>query len=299
MQSRKIVVLAAAIMLALHGAPVLAESDCGERAAFSVGIMPVKKLADGALKFQRPLAINIDGAPNAYHIKGRPFGALDTLCNAGRAISSARGTYEGSTRCGDFLKDVAAARKNGWHGDPRIEWYGLATVDRTRNEPVVQDDGPYEGYFVSTTSFQNTAFDLGDPRRYLDSRTVPFIVLPGRSPFFVRAGVALGNVAFVIDPNSGHEAFAIVGDTGPARALGEGSIALAAAIRGKKIDPQTLTSKQVEALAIAEPIVTIVFPGTHVQPPYVRAQIDTAGAAAAEALGGMDRLRACAASPQS
>ena len=131
-----------------------------------------------------------------------------------------------------------------------------------------------------------------------NSRIVPFIVLPGRSPFFSQAGAALGNVAFVYDPATQREAFAIVGDVGPAKALGEGSIALAAAIKGKEIDPDTLTSEQVRALAISQPIVTIVFPGTKVPAPFDRVQIDAIGAAAAVAFGGMERLRACAANPQ-
>ena len=298
MRSRDVAMLAAALVLALHSTPGSAQSDCTERTAFSIGASSVSRLNGSALKFHRPLAINIDGAPNAYHIKGRPFGALDTLCNAGRAISSVRGTYEGADRCGDFLKDVEAARASGWHADPRIEWYGIATVDQARNEPIVQSEGPHQGYFVSTTSFQDTAFDRGDPRRYLDSRIVPFIVLPARSPFFSQAGAALGNVAFVYDPVTQREAFAMVGDAGPAKALGEGSIALAAAIKGREIDPDTLTSTQVEALAISQPIVTIVFPGTKVQAPFDRVQIDAIGAGAAEAFGGMDRLRACAADPQ-
>ena len=66
--------------------------------------------------------------PTPITSRAAPLGALDTLCNAGRAISSVRGTYEGADRCGDFLKDVAAARASGWHADPRIEWY--QTCDR-------------------------------------------------------------------------------------------------------------------------------------------------------------------------
>ena len=219
----------------------------------------------------------------------------------GKAISSVRGTYEGKKDCGGFLEDVKSAEAAGWHGDPKIDWYGIVTKDAAHNEPVVQSDGTYKGYFVSTTAFENPAFDTGDPRRYLDSRTVPFVVLPRDSHFFSKGdafsdgGAALGNVAFVYDPASQRHAFAIVGDLGPRKALGEGSIALAAALRGKAIDPATLTSKQAAALALSGPIVTVVFPGTKVGAPYDRAQIDDAGAAVAERMGGLDALGLCAA----
>jgi len=297
----------ASVLLALAGStvPALAQTPCNRAPGFAQpvrgGSIAVTRIFVAALKFHSSLEINIDGAPNAYHIKGRPFGALDTLCNAGRAISSARGTYEGMEDCGAFLEDVKAAEAAGWHGDPKIEWYGIATKDAAHNEPVVQSDGPYQGYFVSTTAFENPAFDAGDPRRYLDSRTVPFVVLPRGSHFFSKGdafsdgGAALGNVAFVYDPASQRYAFAIVGDLGPTKALGEGSIALAAALRGKAIDPATLTGKQATALALAGPIVTVVFPGTQVEAPYDNAQIDKAGTAVAERMGGLDSLKLCAA----
>jgi hypothetical protein len=298
MLSKCVIVLATTLAIVVcAGQQSLAQSSCGAAAAFSHGDAPVIKLRGSALKFSRPLAINMDGAPNAYHINGRPAGALDTLCNAGQAISSEHGTYHGYVNCGQFLEDVKAAQQNGWHGDPRIKWYGIATIDDAHNEPIVQGQGPYKGYFVSTTKFENTAFKEADPRRYLDSRVVPFIVLPGNSAFFSQGGAKLGNVAFVYDPKSQQSVFAIAGDLGPADALGEGSIALAAAIKGKTVDPATLTGKQAKALAIDQPIVTILFSGRMVQPPFDRAQIEAAGAEAAEAFGGLELLKSCAAAP--
>ena len=286
-----------ALVLMALGAVVpqaLAQSDCDEASAFSISDFAVTTLKGSALKFSRPLEINMDGAPNAYHIDGRPAGALDTLCNAGRGISSIHGKYEGSAHCGQFLEDVKAAKQAGWHADPRIEWYGIATVDAAHNEPAVQTEGPFKGYFVSTTRLENTDFKVTDPRRYLDSRIVPFLVIPGKSAFFSQGKVSLGNVAFVYDPKSKRETFAIAGDLGPSQKLGEGSIALAAAIGGKAIDVATLTGKQAKALAIGHDIVTIIFPSITVQKPFDRAQVDAAAAAAADSFGGIEKLRACA-----
>jgi hypothetical protein len=272
---------------------------CAEAFAFShrleKGSATVTRLAGTALKFRSALAINTDGAPNAYHIEGRPAGALNTLCNAGRSISVAYGTYEGYENCDLFLQDVEAARQNGWHGSTKILWHGIVTKDATRHEPVVQASGEYAGYFVSSTALQNKAFKEGDQRRYLDSRAVPFLVLPKRSAFLDEGGARLGDLAFVIDPETQLYTFAVVGDVGPRRKLGEASIALAAAIKGVAIDPKTVTDRTMRKLVVPHDVVTLVFPGSAVAPPYGPAQIAEAGIAAIQRFGGLDRLKQCAA----
>lgn len=274
---------------------------CDEAFAFKhpleKGSAAVTKLAGSALKFRSPLAINTDGAPNAYHIDGRPIGALNTLCNAGRVISLSHGAYEGRENCDRFLADVRAAQRTGWQGNPRIVWHGIVTKDQTRHEPVIQTSGEYTGYFVSSTSLQNKAFKQDDQRRYLDSRVVPFLVLPRRSAFLSQGGAELGDLAFVIDPMSQLYTFAVVGDLGPPAKLGEASIALAAAIKGKHIDPKALTGKEMRKLVVPQQVVTVLFPGTVVKAPYDAAQIADAAASAVESFGGLDRLKQCAAQP--
>lgn len=274
-----------------------AQAACTETLAFrqplDKGSAKVTWLDGAALKFKSALAINTDGAPNAYHIDGRPGGALNTLCNAGRALS-AGGAYEGYEDCDRFLADVKAAQQGGWHGPTRILWHGIVTRDKTRHEPVVQQTGAYAGYFVSATSLQNKAYKESDQRRYLDSRVVPSLVLPKRSAF-QEAGARLGDLAFVIDPQTQLYTFAVVGDLGPRNKLGEASIALAAAIKGVAIDPQTLTGRTMRKLVVPHEVVTLVFPGAAVSAPYGPAQIAEAGIAAIQLFGGLDRLKQCAA----
>lgn len=278
-----------------------AQAACEEVVAFRLplenGTATVTRLGRSALKFRSPLAINTDGAPNAYHIEGRPFGALNTLCNAGRSISSTYGTYAGHENCDRFLSDVKAAQQAGWHGSPKILWHGIVTKDQTRHEPVVQTSGEYAGYFVSATSLGIRAFKADDQRRYLDSRVVPFLVLPRGSAFLSQGGAKLGDLAFVIDPESQRYAFAVVGDIGPRTKLGEASIALAAAIKGVQVDPETLTGKDVRKLVVPQQVVTVLFPGRAVEPPYNAVQITAAGFAAIERFGDFDRLRQCASQP--
>ncbi|MBL9033381.1 MAG: hypothetical protein JNN33_01385 [Rhodospirillaceae bacterium] len=252
------------------------------------------RLMGSALKFRSPLAINTDGAPNAYHIDGRPGGALNTLCNAGRVFST-EGAYDGHQDCDRFLADVKAAQEDGWHGPTRIVWHGIVTRDKTRHEPVVQESGAYAGYFVSATSLQNKAYKETDQRRYLDARVVPFLVLPKRSAFLGDGGARLGDLAFVIDPETQLYTFAVVGDLGPRNKLGEASIALAAAIKGVPIDPRTVTGRTMRKLVVPHDVVTLVFPGAAVAAPYGPAQIAEAGIAAIQRFGGLDRLKQCAA----
>ena len=76
-----------------------------------------------------------------------------------------------------------------------------------------------------------------DPRAYLDSEKVPFIVVPGR---LVRAvpGVVLGCKARATDLRTGKTTDAVVGDIGPNDHLGEVSMATASAL-GIPNDPRT------------------------------------------------------------
>ncbi len=175
---------------------------------------------------------------------------------------------------------------------------GIA-IDRTvlRHEPVVQSTGPYAGYFISATSLQNKAYKESDQRRYLDSRAVPFLVLPKRSAFLGQGGARLGDLAFVMDPKTQRYTFAVVGDLGPKNKLGEASIALAAAIKGVAIDPATVTGNTMRKLVVPQEVVTLVFPGAKVAAPYGPAEIAAAGIDAIGRFGGLDRLKQCAAQP--
>lgn len=150
--------------------------------------------ASGALVYSSGLMIDADGAPNAYGPDGK---GLDHLANAGKPGN----------------------------------WWGVVTRD---GQPVVQGESdPYPGYYVSTTSLEDKQYAATDPRRYVDSGTVPYVVLP---PALLKEA-KLGDFAAVINESNGRVAYAQVADVGPKDKLGEGSIALAAAL-GIKSDPK-------------------------------------------------------------
>lgn len=96
--------------------------------------------------YKSGLAINADGAPNAYGPADTE--PLDYLANAGGPGN----------------------------------WWGIAT-DPTGKPHVQKIYHKQPGYYVSTTAHVNPAFPETNPDRYIDSSTVPFFVLPGGKPF--------------------------------------------------------------------------------------------------------------------
>lgn len=155
---------------------------------------------DGSVIWIAEFTVDADGSPRAYHSKGSPPG-LDYLANAG---------HPGN-------------------------WWGLAC--NSAGVPFVQGKSdPSPGFFVSTTSYKVPGFRHGDPRRELNSEKVPFIVVPGP---LIKAlpGAVLGCWASVQDVRTGQLVEAMVGDVGPAKHLGEGSIASATQL-GLSGDPK-------------------------------------------------------------
>lgn len=107
-------------------------------------------------------------------------------------------------------------------------WYGIAT-DKKGN-PIVQGKAdPFPGMYVSTTAYVHEGFGAGNPRRYLDSEKVPYVVIPGKLRKQV-PGIVLGCLARVTNTQTGETVEAVVGDVGPSNKIGEVSIALADAL---------------------------------------------------------------------
>ncbi len=209
------------------------------------GTVPVASVS-GAVLFEAGLAIDADGAPNAYgpHDKG-----LDLTAHA-------RG---------------------------RKGWAGVLADDRGR--PVLQKRGPYRGYYVSTTSLEDASISSdANPKKYVDARKIPYIVLP--ADVAGRFGIRLGDFAVVTNPKNGRFAYAIYADVGPSGKLGEGSIALASAL-GLPSNPRSGS--------VEDGVSFLVFPGSGRGPGKLRTlkEIDHAAAGLFKAWGGTKRLRSC------
>lgn len=106
-------------------------------------------------------------------------------------------------------------------GEPG-NWYGVATD--AHGKPFVQGpDDPFPGMYVSTTAYEREGFAASDPRRYLDSEKVAYVVIPGKLRKQV-PGIVLGCKAVVTNLKTNVTVEAVVGDVGPSNKIGELSI---------------------------------------------------------------------------
>jgi hypothetical protein len=115
-------------------------------------------------------------------------------------------------------------------------WWALVTDNgEPDGRPLVQTDAdPAPGFYLSTMTLEDPNCDRKNPRRYVNAEAVNFIVLPGR----LGLGAKLGDFSVVIRPATGAYDYAVYADVGPANKIGEGSIALAAAL-GIPSDPKS------------------------------------------------------------
>ena len=115
-------------------------------------------------------------------------------------------------------------------------WYGVVTdTGEDNGTPIVQGpNDPCPGAFVSATSLHLPGKDgkplpKSSPFKYVDSATVPFMVVP---PMIIKgvAGVVMGCRAVVTNTKNNKSVEAVVADAGPRNKLGEISLACAKAI---------------------------------------------------------------------
>jgi hypothetical protein len=211
--------------------------------------------------------IDADGAPNAYHpddvalncASGTGFKGLDCPANAGFP---------------------SAAR-----------WKGILAADPVDPQrPFVQPAGSrFAGFFVSETALQDAAKPATDPARYVDSTAVPYIVFPGAFNKMNGTGL-MGDLGYAVNLDSGLHSPFVVADIGPPdAALGEMSIALAAALGGHSPNPRT------GAGAPRGKILYVVFPrSVHDHPwPQSAAQLAEHVDALLNEVGGADAATAC------
>jgi hypothetical protein len=105
------------------------------------------------------------------------------------------------------------------------------------NTPVNQrSDDPAPGYWISRTAYERSDYADNDPRRYVNSEKIPFIVVPPSLRSAVDP-VVMGCAGFMRNLETGKQVRGVVADIGPGSKLGEASIAAAAAL-GVNPDPR-------------------------------------------------------------
>ena len=159
-------------------------------------------------------------------------------------------------------------------------WWGIVTDNgRPYGNPVVQGKGsPYPGYYISETSLQDSRRPAKDTARYVNSETVPFIVLPIRPSL----GAKLGDLAMVFRPSTGDSSFAIYADVGPSNQVGEGSMALADNLQVNS-DPKRG--------GVSGGIVTLLFKGVNIGWPRPNRELLIEANNAFKTWGGFAKLR--------
>ena len=207
--------------------------------------------------------------------------------------------YEGQLRGIEFGSIAPAenstqkARVDGWPADElRATQISPDIIPFFEGKPCLEVDG----YLVSSTALENRGVpNVCDPSRYVDAMKTPALVVPGGASGFSGKGVKIGDLVVAVKPGSQQPVYALVGDTGPAGKLGEGSIALAGKLLGKTAEPKNY--KEIKNSWQVPKALILVFPGTrHVNDPYsMITELDTAGRAAFLNWGGMERIKACAA----
>jgi hypothetical protein len=160
--------------------------------------------ADAYLYVTDHVAIDADGAPNAYH--PRDIG-IDALPNAGY---------------------------------PDGAWRDVLVTDPTDSRrPFVQTEGPYAGYFVAMTTLKDESKPVIATERYVDATHVPYIVFPGAFSARPNTGF-MGDLVVARHLSSQRVSSAVVADVGPhAAPLGEISIALAERLSGEPVNART------------------------------------------------------------
>lgn len=194
--------------------------------------------------FRSGARVNADGDPRAYHPeKGK---GKDLLGNAGR---------------------------NG-------SWWAIATEDGLEDgKPVIQGpDDPAPGFYVCMTSLIDKNFRESNPRRYVDSSKIPFIVLPIHNYF----GAVLGDFAMVCNTQNGKYCGAIFADAGPKDKIGEVSIALATELG--------IDSSPISGGSDASDFLYVVFPGTSMGWPIEPGVIKSAAGKLFTEWGGFGKL---------
>ncbi|HET6992189.1 MAG TPA: glycoside hydrolase family 75 protein [Bacteroidia bacterium] len=164
--------------------------------------------------FTSGMNIDADGSPRAYHPVSDS--GSDKLANAG---------------------------SNG-------KWWGIATNEK--GEPFIQTKtDPAPGFYVSCTALQDGSKKISDPVRYVNSDSIPYIVLPNSKT--ILAEIKMGDIAFVKNLRNGRSSYAICADVGSKDKIGEGSIALADSL-GINSSPRKGGTR--------DSVLYIVFPGS-------------------------------------
>jgi hypothetical protein len=200
------------------------------------------------------MAIDADGAPNAYNPQNT---GIDANANA---------------------------------GFPNGGWKSVIVADPAHpNKPFVQPSGEFQGFFVSKTTLEDSTLQITDPKRYVDSRKIPYLVFPGA--FHQKLGTGtFGDFGAAFNLKNNKKSPLIVADMGATNHdLGEVSIKLAENLGGQNVNPRTGGGMP------GGKIIYVVFPRTKLTPKWrvSSEQIQQKSDELLASIGGWERILEC------
>jgi hypothetical protein len=207
--------------------------------------------------FETTLRVNTDGSPLSYHPQD-PLGknkALNNICNA-------VAVRKGASKCNLCIKDKVPGeqcvarfteaigvfekfRDSDYQSVPdgyRLTWQNVLAGRKQGDTviPCVFKSGPFKGYFGSLTKLKNNfTGDKGECEinDQINPLAVPALVLVGGRNVVKDFGAKVGDLLVAYNPRTRLFSAAIIGDTGPANNLGEGSILLNMKLKGATSPP--------------------------------------------------------------
>ncbi|WNB76989.1 hypothetical protein [Methylomonas koyamae] len=284
--------------------------ECGMAQAFKqpdgnakTGFTPVWSDHDAnALFFIEALNVNTDGTRRSYSVDDfwGEEKALNNLCNA--MSDACAGLDKEGLRQRRLLTQKAFAA--GWPADLTAQTkISPAIIPFVAGKPCP----PVDGFLVSATALHKpNVADACDIGNYADALVTPALVLPkspGKNTLseFAKRNAKVGDLAVALVPGGSAPVFAVVGDTGPAKELGEGSVALNGKLLGKNAPPanyQEVRGKgkyKGKAWTVPQALV-LIFPASRdsADPYMTPERIDAAAKQRFDDWGGLERLSACA-----
>ncbi|MFE6622506.1 glycoside hydrolase family 75 protein [Streptomyces sp. NPDC057740] len=209
--------------------------------------MPIRSLTLTAASGAALLAAGLlpavaSGVPDPPFAPEEPVGAADLLAKVASCEQVSNGLYRTDATSAPTVPVCGAHGAVFWKSDMDIDCDGRRTA--RCNEAT-------DPWFQPDTAFHQSD---GEPLR---SDTLPFVVVPSVSRIWDHsaAGIQGGGVAAVIHDD--RLLYAVVGDTGPQRIIGEASYAAAEALG---IDPDPATG------GTASGVTYILFKGSRVAP---------------------------------
>ena len=213
-----------------------------------------------------------------------------------KAINDIRNAYNNPKRS---IQDFVAIRQAGWLPTAKV-WallsQNIIEKDKrpgTAGRPCLDD----KGYLVSMTALRakssGTPGDC-DQSKWVDALSAPAFVLPGGSQF-QRNGAGVGNVVVALSIGERRVALGIVGDTGPAKEIGEASVEMNRILNGLPAGSIPANRMDAEKRFQGPKTLLLVLPGSgnRISQPINADTVAAFAGARFNAWGGRERLEAC------